>query len=53
MRYYPIFLDLAGQPCVVLGEGKLAAEKAAALREAGATVREIRAHDAHMQLLGK
>ncbi len=41
MRYYPVFLDLAGQPCIVLGEGKFAVEKAAALREAGATVRVI------------
>ena len=45
MRYYPIFLDLAGQPCVVLGEGKLAAEKAAGLREAGAHVRVIAARE--------
>ena len=41
MRYYPVFLDLADEPCVVLGEGKLAAEKAAGLREAGAAVRVI------------
>src|SRR5260370_20934468 len=41
MRYYPVFLDLAGQPCIVLGDGKLALEKAAALREAGALVRVI------------
>jgi uroporphyrin-III C-methyltransferase/precorrin-2 dehydrogenase/sirohydrochlorin ferrochelatase len=41
LRYYPVFLDLAGQPCIVLGEGKFAVEKAAALREAGARVRVI------------
>ena len=41
MRYYPVFLDLAGQPCIVLGEGKFAIEKAASLREAGADVRVI------------
>jgi len=41
LRYYPVFLDLVDQPCVVLGEGKFANEKAAALREAGAAVRVI------------
>jgi uroporphyrin-III C-methyltransferase/precorrin-2 dehydrogenase/sirohydrochlorin ferrochelatase len=41
MRYYPVFLDLAGQGCVVIGDGKFAAEKRAALEEAGAQVRVI------------
>ncbi|OLC27950.1 MAG: uroporphyrinogen-III C-methyltransferase [Actinobacteria bacterium 13_1_20CM_2_65_11] len=41
MRYYPVFLDLAGQHCVVLGDGKFATEKAASLREAGANVQVI------------
>lgn len=41
MKYYPVFLDLAGQRCVVLGEGKFAIEKAASLREAGADVEVI------------
>ncbi len=41
MRYYPVFLDLADQLCIVLGDGKFAVEKAAALREAGANVRVI------------
>ena len=41
MRYYPVFIDLAGQLCIVLGDGKFAVEKAAALREAGANVRVI------------
>jgi uroporphyrin-III C-methyltransferase/precorrin-2 dehydrogenase/sirohydrochlorin ferrochelatase len=40
-----VFLDLAGQPCIVLGEGKFAVEKAAALREAGARVRVIPSRD--------
>ena len=41
MRYYPVFLDLVDQPCVVLGDGKFANEKGASLREAGAAVRVI------------
>ncbi len=45
MRYYPVFLDLVDQPCVVLGDGKFAKEKAAALREAGAAVRVIPARE--------
>ena len=45
MRYYPLFLDLAGEPCIVLGDGAFAAEKAAALRESGAEVRVIRNRD--------
>jgi uroporphyrin-III C-methyltransferase / precorrin-2 dehydrogenase / sirohydrochlorin ferrochelatase len=45
VRYYPVFLDLAGQPCVVIGDGGLAAEKVAGLREAGAEVRAIANRD--------
>ncbi|HEV1991844.1 MAG TPA: NAD(P)-dependent oxidoreductase, partial [Candidatus Dormibacteraeota bacterium] len=45
MRYYPVFLDLAGQLCIVLGEGKFAVEKAAGLREAGANVWVIPSRD--------
>jgi uroporphyrin-III C-methyltransferase / precorrin-2 dehydrogenase / sirohydrochlorin ferrochelatase len=41
MRYYPVFLDLAGQPCVVLGGGGFAIEKVEALLDAGARVRVI------------
>jgi uroporphyrin-III C-methyltransferase / precorrin-2 dehydrogenase / sirohydrochlorin ferrochelatase len=41
VKYYPVFLDLARQLCIVLGDGKFAVEKAAALREAGANVRVI------------
>lgn len=35
---FPIFLDLAGRPCVVVGGGPVAARKVAALLEAGAEV---------------
>jgi uroporphyrin-III C-methyltransferase/precorrin-2 dehydrogenase/sirohydrochlorin ferrochelatase len=45
MRYYPVFLDLAGQLCIVLGDSKFAVEKAASLREAGANVRVLSARD--------
>lgn len=44
MKYYPVFVDLAGQRCVVLGGGRFAAEKADGLQEAGAVVRVIAAH---------
>lgn len=43
MRYYPVFLDLAKQPCVVLGGGRFAADKVLALVEAGAEVRVVAA----------
>jgi uroporphyrin-III C-methyltransferase/precorrin-2 dehydrogenase/sirohydrochlorin ferrochelatase len=43
VRYYPVFIDLAGQPCVVLGGGRFAAEKTAGLLEAGAGVRVVAA----------
>ena len=45
MRYYPVFLDLVDQHCIVLGEGHFATEKAAALRETGAVVRVIASRD--------
>jgi len=45
MRYYPVFLDLTDQLCIVLGDGKFAVEKAAGLREAGASVRVITSRD--------
>ncbi len=38
MRFYPIFLDLRGRKCLVVGPGKLADEKEHALRESGAQV---------------
>jgi siroheme synthase-like protein len=37
-RYFPVFLDLQDQPCLVVGEGRLAREKADALVAAGARV---------------
>lgn len=37
-RHYPIFLDLAGRPCLVVGGGKVAEAKVAGLREAGARI---------------
>ncbi len=40
MRHFPIFLDLAGRTALVVGSGEVAARKAAALVEAGASVRE-------------
>jgi precorrin-2 dehydrogenase/sirohydrochlorin ferrochelatase len=38
MRYYPAFLDLLEQPCLVIGQGQLADEKATQLEQAGAHV---------------
>lgn len=38
MKYFPVFLDLKGQPCLVVGDGRLAEEKAQALSAAGARV---------------
>ena len=45
MRYYPVFLDLSGEQCVVIGDGKFAVEKRDALEEAGAQVRVISNRD--------
>jgi uroporphyrin-III C-methyltransferase/precorrin-2 dehydrogenase/sirohydrochlorin ferrochelatase len=45
VRYYPVFLDLKDQLCIVLGDGKFALEKAAGLREAGANVLTISSRD--------
>jgi siroheme synthase-like protein len=36
--YYPIFLDLAGKPVLVVGAGKVALRKTRGLLEAGAAV---------------
>ena len=36
--YYPVFLDLQGRLCLVIGEGETADQKAQALTEAGAKV---------------
>jgi siroheme synthase-like protein len=38
MGYLPIFLDLGGRPCIVIGGGDSAAPKVAALLKAGAIV---------------
>src|SRR6266481_939674 len=38
MKYYPIFLRVADRPCVVIGGGKIAEQKTAALLNAGARV---------------
>jgi siroheme synthase-like protein len=41
MDYYPIYLNLRGRPCVVVGGGTVAEGKVAGLLEAGARVRVI------------
>ncbi len=38
MAYYPIFLELKGRPCVVIGGGEIAYRKAQALVSCGARV---------------
>ncbi len=38
MPYFPIFFDIAGRRCVVIGGGEIAARKIAQLLEAGAAV---------------
>jgi len=38
MNYYPVFLDLRGRSCLVIGTGGLADQKAAGLEKAGALV---------------
>ncbi len=39
--YYPVFLDLKGRSCVVIGGGEVAERKVAALLECGARVRVV------------
>ena len=41
MSYYPIFLEMAGRPCIVIGGGTVAERKIAALLEARAAVAVI------------
>jgi precorrin-2 dehydrogenase/sirohydrochlorin ferrochelatase len=43
-RYYPIFLNVAGRPVVVVGGGEVAARKVELLLECGAEVRVISPH---------
>jgi precorrin-2 dehydrogenase/sirohydrochlorin ferrochelatase len=38
MRYYPVFLDIAGKPVIVIGGGNIAHQKMANLVKAGAEV---------------
>lgn len=41
MKYYPIFLDIKGRDCLVIGGGAVGARKAAVLEKCGATVKVI------------
>ncbi|HLY66038.1 MAG TPA: bifunctional precorrin-2 dehydrogenase/sirohydrochlorin ferrochelatase [Chloroflexota bacterium] len=47
MSYYPVFLDLRGQRCVVLGGSDVAAAKASALLDTGAQVTIIASELGH------
>ena len=38
MNYYPLFMNLAGRPCLVVGAGAVAARKARSLLDCGARV---------------
>lgn len=40
-EYYPVFLNLAGKRCIILGGGTIAQGKIAALRDAGASITVI------------
>lgn len=51
MRYYPVYLDLRGRRCVVIGGGRTAYEKARGLLQAGAEVTII-ARDVEPDLEG-
>ena len=41
MRYYPIYLDIRGRVCIVIGGGKVAERKVVSLLHAGAKVRVV------------
>ena len=40
-KYYPVFLDIEGRKCVVVGGGEVAARKAKSLVEAGGAVKVV------------
>ena len=46
MRHFPIFLDLQGRRCLVLGDGEAADRKADALRRCGGVVSQVAGFDA-------
>lgn len=48
---FPVTLDVTGRRCVVVGGGRIAAEKAAALVDAGAEIVEVPANGYHPELL--
>ncbi|RMG02333.1 MAG: bifunctional precorrin-2 dehydrogenase/sirohydrochlorin ferrochelatase [Nitrospirae bacterium] len=41
MRYYPVFLDISGKLCVVVGGGEVGERKVSSLLEAGGRVRVV------------
>src|SRR5947208_10644363 len=41
MRYYPVFLDIAGKPVIVIGGGNIANQKVVGLLKAGAEVTAV------------
>lgn len=41
MRYYPIYLDIRGRACIVIGGGEVAERKVVSLLNAGAKVRVV------------
>ena len=40
-EYYPVYLNLAGKSCVIVGGGTVAQGKIAALRDAGADIKIV------------
>jgi len=46
VKYYPLFMDLAGRPCLVVGAGAIAARKARSLLDCGALVTVVGVHPA-------